>query len=146
MPSLYDADRRTELVARLAHLTPDRAARWGRFTAPQMVTHVIEALRMATGELHVPPHPLPLQFLLRPLMIHVLPFPKGAPTARQLLARVPASWADDVATLRACIEAVRAPAPGTPLPAHPAFGPMSARDWGALMYKHTDHHFRQFAI
>lgn len=146
MPSLYEAERRRELVDRLAHLTPDRPARWGRFTAPQMITHLLEASRMAAGELQVPERPLPLQFLLRPLFIHLLPFPKGAPTAPLLLARTPATWDRDVADLRAAIEAVREPAPGAVMPDHPAFGRMTARDWGVLRYKHSDHHFRQFDI
>lgn len=146
VPSLYDPARRQELVARLARLRPDAAARWGRFTAPKMLTHLIEAMRMASGELTVPPRHLPLLPILRPLVIHVFPFPKGAPTAREMLSRPPATWEEDVATLRARIEAVREPAPGARLPDHPAFGPMSARDWGVLMYKHADHHFRQFGI
>ena len=29
---------------------------------------------------------------------------------------------------------------------HPAFGVLSYRDYGALMAKHTQHHFRQFGI
>lgn len=146
MPSLYQAERRAELVDRLSHLTADRPARWGRFTAPQMVTHLLEAGRMAAGELQVPERPLPMQFVLRPLFIYVLPFPKGAPTAPLLLARAPASWDGDVAALRAAIDAVREPPAGALLPEHPAFGKMNARDWGVLRYKHTDHHFRQFDI
>ena len=101
---------------------------------------------MASSELQVPARPLPMQFLLRPLFIHLLPFPKGAPTAPLLLARAPTTWDRDVAALRAAIEAVREPLAGAPLPEHPAFGKMSARDWGVLRYKHTDHHFRQFDI
>lgn len=146
MPTLYAAERRRELVDRLAHLTAGRPARWGRFTAPQMVTHLLESSRMATGELQVPARPLPLQFLLRPLFIHLLPFLKNAPTAPLLLAREPATWARDVDALRAAIESVREPAAGAAMPDHPAFGTMSAHDWGVLRYKHMDHHFRQFDI
>ncbi|MGH9801334.1 MAG: DUF1569 domain-containing protein, partial [Blastocatellia bacterium] len=31
-------------------------------------------------------------------------------------------------------------------PEHPAFGKLSTKDWGALTYKHMDHHFRQFGV
>jgi hypothetical protein len=34
--------------------------------------------------------------------------------------------------------------PVTLAPTHPAFGRMTADDWGALIHKHTDHHLRQF--
>lgn len=131
---------------RLAKLTPDSRARWGRFTAPKMVLHVIEGIRMSTGELTVGRRSFPLQFLIRPLFIYALPFPKGAPTAPELLARKPESWEADVSTLDRLIDSLDMPAAGTKLPDHPAFGPMSTRDWGHIIYKHLDHHFRQFGI
>ena len=81
MPSLYDPDRRRELVDRLARLEATQLPRWGRFTAPQMLTHLLEAMRMASGELRVPMKYFPLRFAIRALFIHVLPMPKGAPTA-----------------------------------------------------------------
>jgi hypothetical protein len=31
-------------------------------------------------------------------------------------------------------------------PAHPAFGQLSRKDWGVLVYKHIDHHLRQFGV
>jgi hypothetical protein len=27
---------------------------------------------------------------------------------------------------------------------HPFFGPLTAEEWATLMYKHLDHHLRQF--
>lgn len=146
MPSLYEADRRRELVERLARLDATQHPRWGRFTAPQMLAHLLEAMRMASGELRLPLRPFPLRPLVRLMFIHVLPMPKGAPTAPAMLARKPDSWEVDVAAVRAAIEAVREPPAGATLPVHPLFGRMSARDWGVLMYKHIDHHFRQFAV
>jgi hypothetical protein len=29
-------------------------------------------------------------------------------------------------------------------PEHPAFGKLSTRAWGVLIYRHMDHHLRQF--
>ena len=146
MPSLYDPARRREILARLEALRPGTPARWGKFDAPKMVNHLIESFRMASGELVPRPKAFPLAAVIKFLAIRVLPFPKGAPTARELLVRVPESWDADLATLRARIEEFKQPAPGTAMPPHPAFGPMSIADWGLLGYKHTNHHFRQFGI
>jgi hypothetical protein len=30
--------------------------------------------------------------------------------------------------------------------AHPFFGPLKPRQWAILMYKHLDHHLRQFGV
>jgi len=33
-----------------------------------------------------------------------------------------------------------------PFAPHPAFGPMTRREWMTWGYRHADHHFRQFGI
>lgn len=134
------------MLDRLAQLRPDATAKWGRFTAPKMVLHLIESLRMVTGELAVKPRRFPLLWLFRPLVIYVLPFPRSAPTGPELLLRKPDTWEKDVALLRGLIDAQQTPMPGATLPDHPAFGPMTARDWGHIIHKHLDHHFRQFGV
>lgn len=144
--SAYDAAVREELLVRLDRLRPDARPAWGRMDAPRMVAHLTEAMRMAEGELRIRLRPLPFRPFVRWLLLYVLPFPKGAPTARELLARIPDSWEEDKARLRTAIAAVRAPAPGAPLAQHPLFGDMSAKDWGVLIWKHVDHHLRQFGV
>lgn len=144
--SLYDETVRAEVVARLDRLQPSAAARWGRMDAPKMVAHVTEWFRMSNGDLSVRVRRVPGRTLLRWLIIYVLPMPKGSPTARELIARVPESWPQDVARLRALLEAQRRRQPARPVPDHPLFGPMREDDWGVLAWKHTDHHFRQFGI
>ena len=144
--TIYDDAARAALQRRLAALRPDARPRWGRMTAPQMVTHLLEAFRMPSGDLQIRRAPMPLRALVRWLMLYVLPFPKGAPTAPQLLARVPKSWDTDVAALQTAIGASTRPAPGARVGDHPIFGAMSVDDWGVLLHKHADHHFRQFGI
>lgn len=144
MPSFYDPDRRRELLDRLARLTPDRAPAWGRLTAPKMVLHLIESLRLASGELRIAPAYLPLRSITRRVAIHWIPWPKGAKTARELLAGVPGSWETDVARLRERIASLPVPGEADPLPEHPLFGAMTKHDWGVLLYRHIDHHLTQF--
>jgi len=89
---------------------------------------------------------IPLRALVKWIALYVLPFPRGAPTAPGLLGRVPDAWDADLSRLRERIAAAREPAPDEPLGEHPLFGRMSPRDWGVLLYKHCDHHFRQFGV
>ncbi len=60
----------------------------------------------------------------------------------QALADVEADRERAVAAPRA----VAAAPPERLLPTHPAFGPMSARDWYRSAYRHADHHLRQFGV
>jgi hypothetical protein len=146
MADFHDPACRAALLERLARLTPQHTPAWGRFTAPKMVLHLLESIRMAKGEIRPAPRPLPLQFLVRPLFVHHLPWPKGAPTAPELLARVPSSWEADLAALRDAIATYPEPADDAPLPDHPAFGRMNKRDWAVLLQRHVDHHLKQFGV
>lgn len=145
MKSMWQEATRRELEERLARLRPDSLRRWGKLTAPEMVTHVAASFQSCLGGLDVKPIKLPIRYPpLKQLIIYWLPFPKGAPTAPELLDRKPGDWTADVAELRALINRFAARDPADRWPEHAAFGRMNGRRWGVLMYRHADHHFRQF--
>lgn len=144
---LNEADR-ASILARLDTLTPDAPARWGKMNATQMLAHMTDALRMVLGDIAVRPmnkRILRIGFVKK-AVLYLLPFPKNAPTAHELRSRAPKSFEEERADLRGLIARL-APANRAPRAAeHPAFGPMTTEEWGALGYKHADHHFRQFGV
>ena len=147
MKTMWDAGARREIRDRIATLTWDRRGAWGSFTAPKMVCHLAESLKMALGELPVQPKRVPIRYPpLKQLIVYVLPFPKGVPTAPELLARQPKEWSADVADLQSLVDRVATLGPGAQFADHPAFGRLSRRAWGVLMYRHMDHHLRQFGV
>jgi hypothetical protein len=147
VPTILDAATRADLSARLSRLAPDARPVWGKFTAPRMVCHVSDALRMALGDLPVAPKRLPLRYpVIKQLVIYLFPFPRGTPTAPELLARLPQEWNGEVQALRNALQKFSTRTPDEQWPDHPAFGSMSGRAWGVLAYRHMDHHFRQFGI
>lgn len=144
---MFQEETRRELLERLTRLTPLEPSRWGTMNAPKMVCHLLDAMRMSLGEMAVASKGAPLRFPpLKQLAIYWMPMPKGLPTAPELLTRVPAEWTADVAALAAAFDRFGARSQIGRWPDHPTFGPMTGRAWGALMYRHTDHHFRQFGI
>ncbi len=143
--TIFDPAARAALHARIGRLDPVSAARWGRFTAPRMVSHLIAAIRIAIGDEASRFRPSYLgNRAIRYLVIHVVPWPKGAPTAPEMLARVPEAWPADVASLQSLIERAAANGPSGTWAQHPAFGAISGRDWGVLIHKHVHHHLTQF--
>jgi hypothetical protein len=143
---MWDTRAREALVARIGKLTPDARPAWGRMTCPQMVVHVTDAFALYVGEIEVAPKKTPLQYPpLKQAFVYLLPIPRNVPTARELMSRTPGEWNDEVERLRA---AVRKFCERTERdwPAHPVFGRLTRRGWGALAYKHTDHHLRQFGV
>lgn len=113
--------------------------------APQMVAHCADAVRMALGSLAVPARRLPIRYPpLKQIFLYLLPFPRSAPTAPELVERPPGDWNAEVSSLIALMEELARRSPDELASEHPGFGPMSHRAWGALGYKHMDHHLRQF--
>jgi hypothetical protein len=148
MATFWDPAIRDEMCRRIDQLTPETTARWGKFSAAQMVAHLNDALRMATGELAVAPKKLPIRYFpLKQLILYVLPFPKGAPTAPELLARcadadLKAEQVEFTKLAARAAERSRA----DHWPDHPAFGPLTYEGWGKLVCKHTEHHLKQFGL
>jgi hypothetical protein len=147
MKSMWDGNGPRDIRERVGRLAADRRPTWGSMNAPQMVCHLAESLKMALGELTCAPRWLPIRYPpLKQFIIYVAPFPKSAPTAPELLARPPQTWSADIADLQALVD--RFAAEGHDLqrawPDHPAFGRLSRRAWGVLVYRHMDHHLRQF--
>jgi len=80
---LNDADR-TEIRDRIVSVTRASVPRWGRMDAQAMLNHLRLSALMALGELPVAcKSKRAFQvFPIKHLILHVAPFPKGAPTAR----------------------------------------------------------------
>jgi len=145
VPSLWDANRRDEILARVGSVTDASKQRWGRMTADRMLCHLTESFKMALGELPVVPLKLPVRYpLLKQLAIYLLPIPKGLPTMPELLAAPATPVADARADLQSAIRRFGERDRAKEWPEHAAFGRLSPNAWGVLMYRHCDHHLRQF--
>jgi hypothetical protein len=147
MGTLFDPRDRAAILDRIARLSEDRRPLWGRFTAPEMVCHVSTGLRNGLNEVDLGPSVPPLnRWPLNWLVIHVVPWPKGAKAPPEMLATKATTWATDVIALRDLVERFGARGPGGTWPESKVFGRISGRSWGVLQHKHLDHHLRQFGV
>jgi hypothetical protein len=144
---LNDVDR-TAILERIGSVTSASVPRWGRMDAKAMLTHLKQSALMALGELPVASKGKRAfqVFPIKHLILHVVPFPKGAPTAPELLVPDPASVDDIRSELVFLLERIGAGPREGYGPVHPLFGRLSFREWGVATYKHTDHHLRQFGV
>lgn len=144
MPTLLRPADREAILQRLRRLQPSAAARWGSLTAPKMICHLADQLRVSVGEVPVQRiDTLPRRTLLKWLVVYspLKPPPGKIQTAPEMLATAPASWSEDLAQVERLVERLAA----TPTAAvHPFFGPLRHGGWGRLGWKHMDHHLRQF--
>jgi hypothetical protein len=142
---LNDADR-AAICQRLGSVTTASMPRWGRMDAQAMLTHLKQSALMALGELPVANKSKRAfqVFPIKHLILHVVPFPRGAPTAPELLVPYVASVDAIRSELLSLVERIGGGPREGDGPVHPLFGRLSLREWGVATYKHTDHHLRQF--
>jgi hypothetical protein len=114
--------------------------------AAAMLNHLKQSALMTLGELPVAGKNKRLfqVFPIKHLILYVVPFPKGAPTAPELLVTDATSVEVLRSELVSLIERISAGPRDGYGPVHPLFGRLSFREWGTATYKHTDHHLRQF--
>ena len=144
MESIWNDADRSALAGRIGKLNPAAKAAWGKMSVGMMIDHLTRAFRMATGELAVKPKRSAMRF--RPLakfIIYYAPWPKGAPTAPELICTDDGDFGPRRAALKKAFDRFMAH-PRNQLAEHPAFGKLNEKDWGRLVWRHIDHHLRQF--
>lgn len=146
--TMLNPAHRQALFDRLERLDPAQPPLWGRMTAPSMLAHLCDQMRMPFNDHpsgHIPG--VPQNAIMKQLVLHFLPWPKGTIQGPpEAFHSKPGNWSDDLATLSELIDQfVNAP-PAGPWSDHPNFGRMNRREWGIFCYRHFDHHLCQFGV
>jgi Protein of unknown function (DUF1569) len=150
MKNLYEAARVEEVKQRLAQLRGDSARLWGKMNPAQALAHCAAAMEMAVGDT-VPPRMFVGRIIGRIVKPSVLkddePLKKNTPTAKNLVVRDERDFGKERARLSGLIDRFAAAGPqGCTTHPHTFFGPLTPGEWAGLMYKHLDHHLRQFGV
>ena len=150
MKTLARPRDKAELLLRLREVRPESQARWGRMSAHQMICHLCDAFRMATGHKSVSSSTSVMQqTIVKWLALYVpLRWPAGIPTIpeidQELGGTGPLDFAEDVVQLEALLESFATRTHTADWRAHPILGRMSEAAWLRWAYLHVDHHLRQF--
>src|SRR5215471_190266 len=142
MRTILNKDHRAEITTRLKSLSVSSTRRWGSLDVAGMLQHLRLSAEMTLGDLQVPSKTKRAfqMFPLKHLILYVLPFPKGAPTAPELKPADELSFEDERAALLQLLERIGTGPHDGAAPAHPLFGPLSWQEWGVATYKHANHH------
>jgi hypothetical protein len=146
MKTIFDKITRDELINRINMLDENNGAEWGKMNAYQMVKHCAVYEDMMLGKT-----PFKRVFLgyifgkmaLRSLIKDESPLKKNMPTVPSFIIK---DAAGDIAAAKknwiGLIEQYGSRSNKEIM--HPFFGKINQEQIGYLVYKHTDHHLRQF--
>jgi hypothetical protein len=139
-----------EVKQRITQLRPDSDRQWGTMNAPQMVAHCSAGLELALGE-SLPPQLFfgrIMGWLIKPLVLgNDKPMRRNSPTVEGLVVTDDRDLETERERLCGLIDRFAAVGPmGCTTHPHSFFGRLTPKEWAILMYKHLDHHLRQFGV
>ncbi|MCW3079063.1 DUF1569 domain-containing protein [Segetibacter sp.] len=149
MKNLFQPEALEEIKQRMQKLQPNSARLWGKMEVAQMLAHCSAAMEVAVGEKH-PPRMFIGRIIgpfLRSRFTNEKPFGKNTPTDKSFLVIDQRNFEKEKAKLLELIDKFSKGGPEkVTLYPHSFFGKLSPVEWSAGMYKHLDHHFRQFGV
>lgn len=147
MQTLYEKETVDEVLSRIDKLQPAVRRQWGKMDVAQMMAHCSCALDMAAGKLN-PPRMLigrVIGPLVKPIYTNEKPFSKNNPTDKKLVVADQRDFAREQMQLKErIVQFQQGGESNCTRHPHPFFGSLTPWEWGRGMYKHLDHHLRQF--
>jgi hypothetical protein len=115
-----------------------------------MLAHCCVAYEMAFTNKHPKANPV-MRFLLKNFVkkgvVNEVPYKKNLPTAPAFKIKNEKNFGEEKARLISFVEQTLAAGEvGFEGKESPSFGPMTAKEWNNLLYKHLDHHLGQFGV
>src|ERR1700687_2668904 len=150
MKNLFEAARVEEVKERIARLRPDSQRQWGKMNAAQAVAHCSAGLEWAVRD-RIPPRLLLGRIIGRIVKPMALgndePMRRNSPTVKDLVVQDERDLEMERERLCGLIDRFAAAGP-VGCTTHPQSfsGRLTPDEWATLMYKHLDHHLRQFGV
>jgi hypothetical protein len=147
---LFDPTVAEEIKRRAALLQPDSKRQWGRMNAAQAMAHCSAGLEWAVGDT-IPPRMFLGRIIgqfVKPLVLRDdEPMRRNSPTAKGLVVQDERNVGVERERMSRLVDRFAAAGPkGCTSHPHSFFGRLTPDEWAILMYKHLDHHLRQFGV
>ncbi|MGH2664291.1 DUF1569 domain-containing protein [Flavobacterium sp.] len=148
MKSIFDSNDNQELIERITRLSFDSQAQWGVMTVDQMMSHCIAPIDFLFEN-----QQMKANFLFRLLgrmmknkILNEPDFKKNSPTAPSFIRTERYDFDETKKKLTEKVISFKQGHSVIKSNNHPFFGKMTNDDWDKLMWKHLDHHLKQFGV
>jgi len=145
MKTIFDTATTHDLIARINTLQPDHKARWGKMNAYQMLKHCTLSEEMVLGHKQYKrlfAGRLFGKMALKGLLKNENPVKKNQPTHPDMKISGTGNFGEQQTKWITLLKEYAQFNNETFM--HPFFGNMTREQIGSYVYKHTDHHLRQF--
>jgi hypothetical protein len=149
MKSTFIINDLNELIERINKLTPETERLWGKMNVCQMLAHASIGVAAAVGE-HYSSRTLMGRIfggIAKKITVNDKQFDKNLPTHPEYIVENPEEFEVEkkklIDLLQRMYDGGKTHITSNP---HPFFGKLTPSEWGSLVYKHTDHHLRQFGV
>ncbi|MEN9973887.1 MAG: hypothetical protein RIS20_2234 [Bacteroidota bacterium] len=151
LPNIYTPETTVELTTRISSLSNETPALWGKMNAGQMLSHCCVAYQQVLGENTDKPGMIMkwmLKTFFKQSMVNEVPYRPNLPTGPTFV-RLNQNFDIEAekSKLIGYIQKIQELGPEG-LSAKPSLtlGKLTAMEWNNLLYKHIDHHLRQFGV
>lgn len=149
MDSLFDQHTYQEIIERIEKLSPSSERKWGKMDVAQMLCHCEKAFHVPLSD-----HPIPrkligrlLGWIFKKKLYNDSPWKKNLPTSPDFLIKSAKDFETEKKSLLSGINRFYNLGKGkVGLYPHPMFGAYTQEQWAQSMYKHLDHHLKQFGV
>lgn len=147
--NLFDSSAYNEILERLHKLSPDSQRQWGRMQVAQMLAHCKEAFKVPLSDKPMPRMLIGslLGWMVKGKLHNETPWKYSLPTSPDFIIKDERDFEKEKTAL---LELVNKFHTGGPEKVgkypHPFFGKFTSEQWGKMMWKHLDHHLRQFGV
>ena len=144
--SLYDESVYADFLSRLNTLTPDSTPKWGKMNVAQMLAHCAEIQEVMNGKPldNMPWYMKMMGGFIKKFVINNKPYKHNLGTAPQYIVADKRDFETEMARFKAALEDFQSKRENPPK--HPLFGDMTEIERGWGMYKHHEHHLKQFGV
>ncbi len=149
MLNLFETEVYNQVLERMNKLSHHSERQWGKMEVSQMLAHCKEAFKIPLSET-----PLKRNFIglligwaVKGQLYNDKPWKQGLPTAPNFIIKDKRNFDNEKAQLLELINAFYTKGPAkVGLYPHPMFGSFTSEQWGQAMFKHLDHHLKQFGV
>lgn len=149
MKSILIKSDKDELIERINKLTAETTPDWGKMNVSQMLKHCTVSVKLALGEINpeLKDEIISIGRLVKDKVFETEVFSKDLPTSKEFLVSEEGNFdiCKDI-----FIDYINKFANSEPEniknEPHPFLGELTMKEWGALIWKHTNHHLIQFGV